>query len=71
MDRLSFTLTVFKKDRRCRSRERLVGTYEYADVTARWMQEEVTELRQKLYRPQDGWHLEFDHRGDTHGNQQC
>jgi hypothetical protein len=60
MDRQSYTLKVFKKDRRCRSGERMVGTYEYTNVTPRWMQEEVADLRHALYRPQDGYHLEFD-----------
>lgn len=53
----NYTLEVFKKDRRTKSGERLFRRYEYRDVSATWMAEEVSDLRRTTHRPQDGWRL--------------
>lgn len=53
----NYTLEVFKKDRRTKSGERFFDRYEYRDVSATWMAEEVSDLRRTTHRPQDGWRL--------------
>ncbi len=56
---LNYTLYVFKADRRCKGGERLVSKYDYRDVSNRWMQEEISDLRRTTHKPSDGFRLEF------------
>jgi len=55
---LQYTLEVYKRDRRCKDGERLVGKYDYRDVSSTWMQEELSDLRYRLY-PRDKFRLEY------------
>jgi len=56
---LNYTLYVFKQDRRCKEGERLVSKYDYKDVSASWMLEEISDLRRTTHKPIDGYRLEF------------
>lgn len=55
-----YRLMVFKADRRTKSGERFVKSYEYKNVSAQWMAEEESDLKRRLYRPADGWRLDFE-----------
>jgi hypothetical protein len=54
---LQYTLEVYKRDGRCKGGEKLVGKYDYKDVSGTWMQEELADLRYRLY-PRDKFRLE-------------
>lgn len=56
---LNYTLKVYRQDRRTKSGERLFNTYQYRDVSATWMAEEVSSLQRTTHRPADGWRLEW------------
>jgi hypothetical protein len=58
-ERKDWTLTVYKRDYRCKAGERLVKKYAYPDWTQDQMAAEVKDLRQDLYKTEDGWRLEF------------
>lgn len=53
-------LLVYKVDRRVKSGERFVEMYDYPNYSSSAMQDEIYSLKQKLYRPQDGWRLDFE-----------
>lgn len=55
-----YRLLVFKADRRTKTGERLVNTYEYPNYSNQAMAEEVRDLKRNLYRPIDGWRLDFE-----------
>lgn len=59
MERKDWTLRVYKRDYRCRTRERMVNEYRYNNWTRDQMAEEVRDLRNTLYRAEQGWRLEF------------
>jgi len=59
-ERKDWILRVYKRDYRCKTRERLVKTYPYVDWTESQMAAEVTDLRRDLYKREDGWRLEFE-----------
>lgn len=59
MERKDWTLRVYKRDLRCKSGERKVNEYHYNDWTQDQMAEEVRDLRNTLYRAEQGWRLEF------------
>lgn len=46
---LNYTLEIYVQDRRTKAGERLFGKYDYTGVSGTWMQEEMTDLRWKLY----------------------
>ena len=46
---LAYTLEIYKVDRRCKAGEKLVGKYDYHKVSGTWMQEEMQDLRWRLY----------------------
>ena len=54
-----YRLNVYKADRRTKTGERFVKSYEYRGFSGHAMSEEVNDLRRRLYRSQDGWRLEF------------
>lgn len=58
-ERKDWTLTVYKRDLRCKAGERKVNEYRYNDWTQAQMAEEVRDLRNTLYRAEQGWRLEF------------
>lgn len=58
--RFGYRLLVFKADRRTKSGERLVNTYDYPNYSNQAMAEEVGDLKRRLYRPIDGWRLDFE-----------
>lgn len=55
---LNYTLEIYKKDRRCKSGEMLVGKYDYTNVSGKWMMEEMQDLQYRLY-PKDKFRMEF------------
>jgi hypothetical protein len=46
---LNYTLEIWVQDRRCKGGERLFGKYDYTRVSGTWMQEEMQDLRRRLY----------------------
>ena len=46
---LAYTLEIYKVDRRCKAGEKLVGKYDYHKVSGTWMEEEMQDLRWRLY----------------------
>ena len=59
-ERKDWELRIYKADRRCKTGERFVKPYTYPNWTQAEMAEEVRVLRLALYRPADGWRLEFE-----------
>lgn len=59
MERKDWTLRVYKRDLRYKEGERMVNEYRYPDWTQAQMAAEVQDLRSALYKPADGWRLEF------------
>ena len=59
MERKDWTLRVYKQDRRYKAGERQVNEYRYNDWTQAQMAEEVRDLRNTMYRAEQGWRLEF------------
>lgn len=55
-----YRLFVYKRDRRTKSGERLVNTYDYAGYSGTAMMEECMHLKWRLYRPEDGWRLDWE-----------
>lgn len=60
MTQYGYTLFVFKKDARCKTGERLVGKYPYANYSGNAMMNEIKELRYFGYKPSDGYRLDFE-----------
>ena len=58
-ERKEWCLRTYKKDRRYKEGERLVGVYYYKDWTVEQMAAEVKSLRTHCYRLADGWRLEY------------
>ena len=54
----SYTLYIWKRDRRTRSGERLFSTTVWTGQTADSMEREVRALRAQLYPTLEGWRLE-------------
>lgn len=55
-----YRLMVFKADRRTKSGERFVKSYEYKNYSGNAMMDEIFDLKQRLYKPADGWRLDFE-----------
>lgn len=55
-----YTLFVYKKDARCKTGERLVGKYPYANYSGNAMMNEVKELYWHHYKKKDGYRLDFE-----------
>jgi hypothetical protein len=55
-----YRLNVYKADRRVKTGERVVRSYEYPSYTETAIQNEVKHLQAQLYKPADGWRLEFE-----------
>ena len=58
-ERKDWTLRVYKRDLRCKAGERMVNEYRYNDWTQEQMAEETRDLRNTVYRAEQGWRLEF------------
>ena len=56
---MDFRLKVYKADKRTKTGERLVNTYDYRDTNLGWMKAEISDLKNKLYPENAGWRLEF------------
>jgi len=54
-----YRLNVYKRDGRTKSGERFVKSYEYQGFSGNAIMDEVKDLKRQLYRPEDGWRLEF------------
>lgn len=46
---LNYTIEIWVQDRRCKAGERLFGKYDYKYVSNTWMQEEISDLKHRLY----------------------
>lgn len=55
-----YRLIVYKQDRRFKESERQVKSYDYPGYSDNAMMNEVKSLTQRLYKPRDGWRLEFE-----------
>ena len=54
----TYTMYIYKRDRRCKTGERLFSTTVYTGRDDNGMRREVAELF-PLYRPEDGWRFEW------------
>ena len=54
-----YTLEVYKKDRRTKSGEMLVKTYDYTSVSGDWMVAEIKELHNSGLYPRSKYRLEY------------
>ena len=54
-----YTLIVYKKDRRTKSGEMLVGTYDYAGWSGNAMMDEIKHLHGSGLYPRDKYRLDF------------
>lgn len=55
-----YRLIVHKADRRTKTGVRFVASYDYPNYSGRAMQDEIYDLRQRLYPARDGWVLDFE-----------
>ena len=55
-----YRLNVYKADRRVKTGERFVRSYEYPSYSGNAMMDEIFDLKQRLYKPADGWRLDFE-----------
>lgn len=55
-----YRLNVYKVDRRVKSGQRFVKSYDYKSYSSQAMAEEVSDLRRRLYKPADGWRLDWE-----------
>jgi hypothetical protein len=55
-----YRLFVYKADRRTKTGERFVKSYDYPNYSGNAMMDEVKYLKSQLYRPEDGWRLDFE-----------
>ena len=46
---LNYTIEIWVRDRRCKGGQRLQGKYDYTNVSGTWMQEEISDLKRRLY----------------------
>ena len=58
--RYGYKLLVYKADRRTKSGERFVKEYIYEGYSGNAMMDEVKDLKRLLYKPADGWRLDFE-----------
>ena len=55
-----YRLIVSKTDRRYKSGERVVNSYDFPGYSGNAMMDEIKHLEQNLYKPADGWSLSFE-----------
>ena len=55
-----YRLFVYKADRRTKSGERFVKSYDYPNYSGNAMMDEIKSLRHQLYKTSDGWRLDFE-----------
>jgi hypothetical protein len=54
-----YKLTIYKKDRRCKSGYRVVAVVPYPNASGNSMMDECKYLRQTKYKPKDGYKLDW------------
>jgi hypothetical protein len=54
-----YKLMVYKKDLRTKIGERFVKSYPYPGYSGNAMMDELKDLKRNLYKPADGWRLDF------------
>ena len=59
MSKPSYTMYIYKRDRRCKSGERLVSTTVWQHRDAAEMHREVRELQYELWPVSQGYRIEF------------
>lgn len=55
-----YRLTVHKTDGRTKTGLRFIASYDYPNYSGTAMQDEIYDLRQRLYPARDGWILDFE-----------
>ena len=60
MVRYGYKLLVYKADRRVKTGERFVKEYIYEGYSGNAMMDEIKDLKRLLYKPADGWRLDFE-----------
>lgn len=55
-----YRLIVHKADRRTKTGLRFIASYDYEGYSGAAMQDEIYDLRQRLYPARDGWQLSFE-----------
>lgn len=55
-----YRLFVYKADRRTKSGERFVKSYDFHSYNETAIKNEIKDLKRALYRPADGWRLEYE-----------
>jgi len=55
-----YRLLVYKQDRRTKTGERFVRDYAYEGYSGNAMMDEIKYLKSRLYKPADGWRLDFE-----------
>lgn len=60
MSKQDWIVTVFKKDRRCKTGERKTGQYPFRGMDREAVGRELLELSAALYPMRDGWRFEVE-----------
>jgi hypothetical protein len=55
-----YYLKVYKKDKRTKTGVQFIAQYPYEGYSGTAMMDEMKDLKRALYRPEDGWILEFE-----------
>lgn len=55
-----YRLFVYKADRRTKTGERFVKSYDYTGYSGNAMMDEIKSLKRDLYKESDGWRLDFE-----------
>ena len=55
-----YRLFVYKADKRAKSGERFVKSYDYESYSGNAMMDEIKSLKRQLYKESDGWRLDFE-----------
>jgi len=60
-----WTVSVYKRDRRCKAGERFVAKYPFSGMDRATVERELRELTAQLYREADGWRFDVQERYAT------
>lgn len=52
-----YTLSIYKKDQRFKSGERLIDTIDFYNYTQQSMNDEYKQLQKTKYRPEEGYRI--------------
>lgn len=55
-----YRLNVYKTDRRSKTGEKLIKSQDYPNFSGHAMMDEIFSLKQRMYRPADGYRLDFE-----------